>query len=71
VNPWGLIFIAVGVFTIVAVALNWDWFLDHGKARWISSIAGRWGARIAYGAIGLIFVAFGVLYMVGIIKDTR
>jgi hypothetical protein len=60
-NPWGLAFIAAGLFTVVAGALNWEWFMNHPKARFVCSICGHGGARIFYIVVGSAFIIFGAL----------
>ncbi|MBL8797815.1 MAG: immunity 17 family protein [Planctomycetia bacterium] len=68
-NWYGLLFVAIGLFSATAAACDWEWFMTHYKARFFVSIFGRTGARIFYVLIGLGFVVLGVLFMLGIIAD--
>lgn len=65
---WGLIFIAIGIFSICGGFFNWDWFMEARKARFFVSIIGRNGARIFYGLLGIGLVVLGVLGMAGVIE---
>jgi len=67
-NYGGLIIAAAGVFTLVCAAMNFDWFMEHRKARFFVKIMGRNGARILYGALGLGLVALGALLFAGAIE---
>ena len=68
-NPWGIFFVVAGLFTVVAGAMNWDWFMDHPKARFMCAICGRGGARVFYVVIGAALVVFGGLLSAGVIRD--
>jgi hypothetical protein len=70
-NPIGLIFVAIGVFALCGAGFDWEWFMNHRKARFFTSIFGRTGARIFYGLLGVGFVVLGVLFAIGVIHDTR
>jgi hypothetical protein len=70
-NPWGLAFVAAGLFTIAAGVFNWDWFMNHPKARLVCSICGRGGARIFYVVVGTAFVVLGALFAAGVIHDAK
>ncbi len=66
-NPLGLIFVAAGVFSVLGAICNWDWFMNARKARFVVKILTRNGARIFYGALGIVIAALGVLGTIGII----
>ncbi|OVE76049.1 hypothetical protein BVX97_02410 [bacterium E08(2017)] len=66
-NPTGLIFVAIGIFSMLGGICNWDWFMESRKARFIVKIMTRNGARIFYGILGLAFIVFGALAALGII----
>lgn len=70
-NPLGLAIIAAGLFTAIAGVGNWDWFMNHPKARFMCSIFGREGARVFYIIIGIAFVVLGVLFAIGMIQDSK
>lgn len=56
----GIIFLifmfAAGLFPIIAAIFNWDWFLNHYKAAFITRKLGRNGARIFYALFGLFII---------------
>ena len=56
--------IACGLFSLVCPIMNWDWFMNHRKARFMISLIGRTGARIFYSALGLFICAVGVVLAV-------
>ena len=66
-NPEGLIFVAIGIFTVSAAIGNWNWFMNNRKARFIVKIFTRNGARYFYGFLGFGFLIFGLLATLGII----
>ena len=68
-NPWGLIVVLAGVLSIAGGAMDWDWFMNHRKARAICWLCGRGGARIFYVAIGLAMVLLGVFISTGTIQN--
>ncbi|QOV89344.1 immunity 17 family protein [Humisphaera borealis] len=70
-NPWGLAFVGAGLFTIIGAVCDWDWFMNHPKARFVCAVCGRGGARIFYVVFGIAFVIFGALFAAGVIHDTK
>ncbi len=56
-----LIAVLFGLFTIFCAWKDWDWFMEHHKARFFVLIFGRNGARIFYGILGLLMLGLGVL----------
>ncbi|MBN1563276.1 MAG: immunity 17 family protein [Anaerolineae bacterium] len=58
-----LVLIGIGVFFIVAGALNLNWFLEMQARRSFSfeKMFGRNGARIAFVVLGVIFIVLGVV----------
>ena len=67
-NPLGILFVAIGVFTVLGGVFNWDWYMNYPKARFMTSLMGRGGARVFYIIFGLGVIAFGVHFTAGIIK---
>ncbi|MCW5606078.1 MAG: immunity 17 family protein [Burkholderiales bacterium] len=59
-NPEGLLMLAAGVFTIVAAAADWNWFMEHHKARFFVNIMGRNGTRVFYIILGIV-ITIGAL----------
>ena len=70
-NPVGLLLVAVGAFSIFGGVFDWDFFMEHRKARLFVSMFGRTGARFFYGLLGLVIVVLGALITVGIVEDAR
>ena len=54
-----ILFIALGVFSIVAAALNLDWYFQTSGAMTFVKWLGRKGARIFYVLLGLGLIAYG------------
>lgn len=63
--PW--FFVLAGLFTLTAAVCNWDWFMNHRKARFLSNLITRTGTRIFYGVIGAALLVAGVLALTGVI----
>lgn len=64
------VLVAVGVFSISGSVFNWEWFMNHRKARFFSNLLGRAGARIFYGILGIAFIVLGILFATGIIQKS-
>ncbi len=61
----GGVFIASGLFSLIASIKNWNFFFQGFKTRWITSIIGRNGARIFYGILGIAIIIVGLLAFIG------
>lgn len=70
-NPMGLFLVAFGGFALCGAGFNWDWFMMHRKARFMTAILTRTGARIFYALLGIALIVFGVLVALGIVEETR
>lgn len=55
---------ACGLFSLVCAAKNYDWFMEHRKARALSAIIGRTGARVFYITLGVALIVAGILFFV-------
>lgn len=55
-----VIFIALGLFSLIAAILNIDWYFKTSGAATFIKLFGRQGARIFYGLLGLALIACGV-----------
>ena len=64
---FNFIFIAVGLFMTLAAVMNWDWFMESRRARMMSRLLTRNGARAFYAILGLALISFSFL---SIIKGT-
>jgi hypothetical protein len=69
-NLFGLIIVAMGIFSICGAAFDWDWFINHRKAQFFVAIFGRNGARVFYGILGVFLVVLGALVTFGIVQDS-
>ena len=70
-NPIGFLFVALGVSTALAAALDWDWFMEDRKARFLVRLFGRGGARMFYALLGFGFIVLGAFVAAGVILDTQ
>ena len=67
-NYSALIFVLFGLFSLISAGLDWDWFMTHRRARFISwALGGRERARIFYYLFGIGFIFFGVFGFFGYI----
>jgi small neutral amino acid transporter SnatA (MarC family) len=58
---WGSVIFALwGLFGMAGGLFNWDWFMTGRKARLISRVLGRTGARIFYVLLGLVLIALAI-----------
>lgn len=55
-----VIFIALGIFSIVAAAFNIDWYFQTSGADMFVKRFGRKGARIFYALLGAALIGCGV-----------
>jgi len=62
-----ILFIAAGLFSVVASVLNLDFFFNSRKAAFFLTIFGRMGARIFYTLLGTAIIVMGILLMTGVI----
>lgn len=58
---------ACGVFALCGAVFNWDFFMNHLKARFFVNLIGRTGTRIFYATLGLALLALAVLMATGVI----
>ncbi|MCA9058103.1 MAG: immunity 17 family protein [Planctomycetaceae bacterium] len=68
-EPFGLIIVAAGVFTVTASIQDWDFFFNSRKAELLVAMLGRSGARVFYGLLGVVIVILGILFTMGMLKD--
>lgn len=61
----GLVFAAIGLFSLMGAVLNWDWYFNNRRARGVVAIFGRNGARIFYGILGVFIMAIGAVAVIG------
>jgi hypothetical protein len=70
-NPVGLISVTAGVFTLCGALFDWDWFMNHRKARLFVALLTRTGARVFYALLGSVLIVLGILLATGIIKGSH
>jgi hypothetical protein len=63
------ILVVCGVFAICGSLMNWEWFMNHRKARFMTRMLGRGGTRIFYGLLGTALVVLGLLIAFGVIEQ--
>lgn len=65
---WGVIIGSIGVFSILAAIKDWDFFMNHRRAKLFVKLFGRKGARVLYVILGCFLVMAGILVVLGWIK---
>ena len=55
------IFMALGLFSLVAAIFNFDWYFQTSGAATFIKLFGRQGARVFYALLGLGLITCGVL----------
>lgn len=66
-SVYGGLFMAVGLFTILGAAANWEWFMNGRRAQFFLWLFGRDGARVIYVLLGLAFAAYGLAILLGMV----
>ena len=61
---FGILFIILGITSILASVFNWGLFFDHWKAKPLIKILGRSGAKVFYIVIGIITIIFSIFFMI-------
>lgn len=56
--------IACGLFSIICALKDWDWFMNHHKARFMAKLLGRTGARAFYVVLGLAICGGGIVFLI-------
>jgi hypothetical protein len=51
----------IGVYSILAAATDWEWFMTHRSASLPVWLLGRIGARVFFVLLGVAFLVFGVV----------
>lgn len=57
----GTIGLLAGLFSIICAYKEYDWFMNHRKARFMCKVLGRNGARIFYMVLGGTIVIFALV----------
>lgn len=56
------IFLLTGIVSLLASLLDWEWFFTADNASFLVKRLGRNGARWAYGALGVVFIAAAIYF---------
>ena len=67
-NASGIILVLIGLFSIVCSVFDFEWFMNHRKARFFVKIFTRNGARIFYAILGLVISTIGILLFFQVIQ---
>ena len=59
-NPFGLLIVALGLFSIAGGLQDWPFFWNNRRARLMTTILTRRGARVFYVIIGIGLAVLGV-----------
>ena len=65
-NPVGLLIVAAGVFTAASGLFDWEFVMNNRRARFVSAIMTRTGARVFYGVVGAGMIVVGALMTLGV-----
>ncbi|MEK6256372.1 MAG: Imm17 family immunity protein [Chloroflexota bacterium] len=61
-NIEAILFTLLGIFVIAAAAYDWEFFMNHRKARFVIKLLGnRNRARILYVLVGVLVAVVGVM----------
>lgn len=56
------IFLLAGIVSLLASLFDWEWFFTADNASFLVKRLGRNGARLAYGTVGLTFIAAAIYF---------
>lgn len=56
------IFVLVGILSVVASIMNWDWFFTSHNARFFVNQFGRQWARVCYAVLGGLMIFIGIYF---------
>jgi len=66
----GIVIALSGALLAAAGAFEWNWFMNHRKARRLTSLIGRGATRGIYIGLGLAAVVTGILMAFGVVDLT-
>ena len=70
-DSMGWLIAGCGAFAVCGAVFDWEWFMNHRKARLFVRLFGRGGARIFYALLGAGLAVLGVLMATGAIQDDK
>jgi hypothetical protein len=59
-NPFGLVLVGLGAYSVGGAVFNWDFFFDNYQTRSVVNLLGRDGARVFAFGIGILVIVLGV-----------
>lgn len=65
----GLLIVAGGLFTAGCGIFDWEWAMNNRRARLLSAMITRSGARVFYVVLGVAAIGVGALMTAGVIAD--
>ena len=60
-----LLLLAIGLFCLICAWKDYDWFMEHRKAKALTGLFGRKGARWFYIVLGAVLTLAGLFLGVG------
>jgi len=63
----GLLIVAAGVFTAGSGVFDWEFATNNRRARLLSAMITRTGARVCYVVVGVAAIVVGMLMTAGVI----
>jgi len=69
VNSIGLLVVVGGLFTAGCGIFDWEWVMTSRRARFLSQLITRTGARAFYAVVGVGMIVVGTLMTIGVITD--
>ncbi len=67
-DPIGVLLVCVGVFSVLAAALEWGFFIRQRKVQQVARYLGHQGMRVFYVVLGLFCMVFGGLMVTGVVN---
>ena len=61
INWTGFVLVALGALPLFGGLFDWDWYMNLRRARRMTRLIGRTGARILYMGIGAVLIGMGFL----------
>ena len=58
-NALNLSIIVSGIFVIFCASMDYDWFMNHYKAKPFVALFGRNGTRVIYIILGIVVILLG------------
>lgn len=64
----GIVIAILGAVAAAAGLFDWEWFMNHRKARRLTSWIGRGPARAVYVSLGVVAIVTGILITTGTVS---